>query len=132
MKKFFTTIICVILILSMCIFTGCSQADRVSYNLSKEADNFNEIRRLTFINCISGETLFEITGKMSINVDEVESQLEIVAEDGEGDYQKHFVALNPVMTYVCEDISAKDVSNTKFTINFNPDMAMPVDITTIE
>lgn len=38
---------------------GCeTQADRVSYNLSQEADNFNVIRRLTVINCIEGDVLF--------------------------------------------------------------------------
>lgn len=132
MKKIIAIVISIILIFSMCALSGCSQAERVSYNLSKEADNFNEVRKLTFINCITGETLFEITGKMSIEVDEVENQLEIVAENDVDEYQKHFIGLNPVMTYVCEDISAKDVSSTKFTVNFNPDMAIPVDITTIE
>ena len=29
--------------------TGCRQADKVSYNVSEEADNFNVIRRLTVI-----------------------------------------------------------------------------------
>ena len=31
------------------VFTGCSEADRVSENVSKEADNFNVVRKLTML-----------------------------------------------------------------------------------
>ena len=50
-------------------FTGCTEAERVSYNLSKEADNFNVVRQLTVINCIKGDVLFQMTGKLSITAD---------------------------------------------------------------
>ena len=47
--------------------TGCStEAERVSYNLSQQADNFNDIRQVTVINCLQGDVLFQMTGKMSI------------------------------------------------------------------
>jgi len=50
--------------------TGCdqNQANMVSYNLSQEADNFNVVRQLTVINCIQGDVLFQMTGKMSITI----------------------------------------------------------------
>lgn len=45
-------------ILTACILTGCAtEAERVSYNLSQEADNFNVVRQLTVINCIGGDVL---------------------------------------------------------------------------
>ncbi len=34
---------------TMFIFVGCREANRVSHNVSQEADNFNVIRRLTVI-----------------------------------------------------------------------------------
>ena len=42
----------VILLLVVCCFTGCAtrEADIVSYNLSLEADNFNNVRQITVIN----------------------------------------------------------------------------------
>ena len=44
MKKFITVILLVVLLISA---IGCStQADRVAYNLSQQADNFNIVRRL--------------------------------------------------------------------------------------
>ena len=57
---------------------GCDQqSDRVSYNISKQADNFNVIRQITVINCIQGDVMFQMTGKMSLRVDTAENQLEI-------------------------------------------------------
>lgn len=113
-------------------FAGCSQASRVSSNLSKEADNFNDVRQLTVINCLQGDTLFQMTGKMSIVADTADNQLEIIVEEEDGTYKKHFVGLSDNVTYVVEDITAGDVSNYKYTLNFNPKMWIPVDVKTID
>jgi outer membrane lipoprotein-sorting protein len=117
----------------LAIFTGCdTQANRVSYNLSQEADNFNVVRQLTVINCIKGDVLFQMTGKMSINVDVTENQLEVIVEDENGLYQKHFVGLSDNVTYTVEQKNYKNISNYKYTLNFNPNMWIPVDVKTIK
>ena len=113
-------------------FAGCNQAERVSYNLSKEADNFNDIRQVTVINCIEGDILFQMTGKMSITADTSDNQLEIIVEDENGEYKKHFIGLSNNVTYVVEDITSEDVSNYKYTLNFNPDMWIPLNAETID
>lgn len=121
-------------ILTACTITGCgSQASRVSYNLSKEADNFNVVRQLTVINCIGGDVLFQMTGKMSITADRADNQLEIIVED-DGVYVKHFVGLSDNVTYIVEDLNlgANDVSKYKYTLNFNPKMWIPVEADVID
>lgn len=111
--------------------TACStQAERVSYNLSQEADNFNDVRQITVINCLQGDVLFQMTGKMSITADTADNQLEIVVEDEQGEYKKHFIGLSDNVTYVVEDITAGDVNQYKYTLNFNPKMWLP-EISTI-
>ena len=131
-------ILVVITVLVLCagVFTGCTQADRVSYNLSKEADNFNEIRQLTVINCIKGDVLFQMTGKMSIEADVDpefgDNQLEVVVEDENGEYKKHFIGLSDNVTYVVEDVTTDDVSNYRYTLNFNPNMWIPADVKVID
>ena len=90
--------------------SGCDQASRVSYNLSQEADNFNEIRQITVMNCIQGDTLFQMTGRMSITADTSDNQLEIIVEDENGEYKKHFVGLSDNVTYVVEDVTTSDVN----------------------
>ena len=107
--------------------SGCTQAARVSYNLSQEADNFNDVRQLTVINCLKGDVLFQMTGKMSITADRNDNQLEIVVENEDGEYKKHFIGLSDNVTYVVEDITAGEVSKYKYTLNFNPDMWIPVE-----
>lgn len=115
------------------LLTGCqTESQRVSYNLSQEADNFNVIRQLTVINCIEGDVLFQMTGKMSITADTADNQLEVIVEDENGYYQKHFVGLSDNVTYVVEQLNVKNVSKYKYTLNYNPKMWIPVDIKTID
>lgn len=120
-------------VLSCMALVGCAtEAERVSYNLTQEADNFNVVRQLTVMNCIQGDVLFQMTGKMSITADVADNQLEIIVEDG-GTYVKHFVGLSDNVTYVVEDLNlgANDVSKYKYTLNFNPNMWLPYDVKTI-
>lgn len=112
---------------------GCdTEANRVSYNLSQEAENFNDIRQLTVMNCIKGDVLFQMTGKMSITADANDNQLEVIVEDERGEYKKHFIGLSDNVTYVVEDITAGDVEKYKYTLNFNPEMWFPYEAETID
>ena len=130
MKKFAKVMF---LVMGFTLLVGCgNEADRVSYNLSREADNFNDIRQITVINCLQGEVLFQMTGKMSITADVSDNQLEVVVEDENGEYKKHFIGLSDNVTYVVEDITAGDVEKYKYTLNFNPKMWLPVEIETID
>jgi len=116
------------------LLAGCdSEADRVNYNLTKQADNFNVVRQLTVINCIEGDVLFQMTGKMSITADVDDNQLEILVEDG-GTYVKHFVGLSDNVTYIVEDLNlgANAVSKYRYTLNFNPNMWLPVNVERID
>lgn len=131
MKK----IISVLIIMTMVVltFTGCeTEASRVSYNLSQQADNFNDIRQITVINCLQGDVLFQMTGKISITADTADNQLEIIVEDENGEYKKHFIGLSDNVTYVVEDITSGDVDKYKYTLNFNPKMWLPIGVDTID
>lgn len=132
MKK---KVLALVLAVVMCMFmTACdTEAERVSYNLSQQADNFNIVRQLTVINCIEGDVLFQMTGKLSITADTADNQLEIIVEDN-GTYVKHFVGLSNNVTYVVEDLNlgANEVNKYKYTLNFNPNMWLPVEVETID
>lgn len=134
MKKVISLILVIVMAcgLLMCLTSCETEAQRVSYNLSQEADNFNVVRQLTVINCINGDVLFQMTGKMSIEADTADNQLEIIVEDGKT-YVKHFVGLSDNVTYVVEDLNLGDnaVSKYKYTLNFNPKMWLP-EVKTID
>lgn len=130
MKK---VMLMILLMITVMGFAGCeSEADKVSYNLSQEADNFNVVRQLTVINCIEGDVLFQMTGKMSITADTADNQLEVVVEDEDGSYKKHFIGLSDNVTYVVEQVSSKNISKYKYTLNYNPKMWIPVEVDTVD
>ena len=134
MKKSKIILALLSVLLTVTVLTGCeTEAQRVSYNLSQQADNFNIVRQLTVINCIEGDVLFQMTGKMSITADTADNQLEIIVEDN-GTYVKHFVGLSDNVTYVVEDLNlgANEVNKYKYTLNFNPKMWIPYDVETID
>lgn len=133
MKKAIVVVLALMMAVLLPMLTGCTEAERVSYNLSKQADNFNVIRQLTVINCIEGDVIFQMTGKLSIDADETDNQLEIMVEDN-GTYVKHFIGLSDNVTYVIEDLNlgTNDVSQYRYTINFNPKMWLPVNVETID
>lgn len=129
-KKILTSLLAAAVMLA---FSGCgTEAARVSYNLSQEADNFNNVRQLTVINCLEGDILFQMTGKMSITADSADNQLEVVVELEDGTYKKHFIGLSDNVTYVVEDITGKDVNKYKYTLNFNPEMWWPWETDVID
>lgn len=133
MKKM--CVLLLILVLLMSTLTGCfaqRESDKVSQNLSLEADNFNIVRQLTVINCIEGDVLFQMTGKMSITADTADNQLEVTIEDEYGEYQKHFIGLSDNVTYVVEQKNFKDVNKYKYTLNYNPNMWIPITVDTVD
>lgn len=131
MKK--VLILSALTVLLLAVFTGCeSQADRVSYNLSQEADNFNVVRQLTVINCIEGDVLFQMTGKMSIKADTSDNQLEVIVENENGAYKKHFIGLSDNVTYVVEDMDISNVSKYRYTLNYNPKMWIPINLEIVD
>ena len=124
MKKYFL----LLLIVCVLFIAGCdTQASRVSYNISQQADNFNIVRKLTVINCIQGDVLFQMVGRLSIYSDNMDEQLEVTVENN-GGYQKHFIGLSDNVTYVVEDLCVSDVSKYQYTLNYNPKMWIPVDL----
>ena len=131
MKKILVVVLAIMLVVCL---AACDQrqADDVSYNLSLKADNFEDVRQITVINCLQGDVLFQMTGKMSIEADMADKQLEIVVEDENGQFKKHFIGLSDNVTYVVEDITSGNVDKYSYTLNFNPKMWIPANIEKID
>lgn len=128
MKKLFLIVALVMLMVSL--FVGCArQSDRVSYNLSLEADSFNVTRRLTVVNTRAEDgdaaILFQMTGNFSIEK-EADGDLAVIGENPGGVYYKHFVCLSRDITYIVEQLGGTGVNKHRFEINFNPKMIVPV------
>lgn len=117
---------------SLLLLTGCSEANRVSSNLSQESDNFNVVRKVTVIDAITNDVMFQMSGRMSINADTDDKQLEIVVENDKNKYQKHIIGLSDNVSYVVEDVDVPNVSNYKHEINYNPKMWVPAKLKNVD
>lgn len=118
----------ILVVLTLITLSACSQAERASYNISKEADRFNVTRRLVVINARSDKPVFELIGNFSLANNGV-NELEITCEVEQGKYKKHFVYLNEWTIYTVEDVSGAYVSNYHYEVNYLPEMIVPVTIT---
>lgn len=120
MKNHIKKLIAGVLVVPMMLFTACTEAPRVKYNLKQDANNFNIERRLSVINMRSDEPILELIGYFSIETDSVDNQLEVTIEVGEGEYKIDYIYLNDWTMYTVEDISGSHVDKYHYEINFLP------------
>lgn len=90
------------------VLTGCSEADKVNANISKQADYFESERRITVYNARTDKIILETEGYMSIS-NNGSSELVVTCKVGPGEYKKNYIYLNDYTLYVVEDILTCDV-----------------------
>lgn len=115
------------------LLVSCREADKVSHNISKEADNFNVVRRVAVINTRTDKVEFEVIGRISID-DNTSSKyststLTIVVETDKDKYKKHIVKLTNWNMYVVEDLEGAAVDQYKYEVNYMPESILPFKIT---
>ena len=116
----------ILLIAIMGLFiTGCSDADVVNENISKDADNFKVYRHIVFLNNITGEYLLEMTGYCNITADVEDKQLETICKDNNGGYIKNFLGVNETTTYFVEQIEPRYVSDKHYKLIIKPSTLIP-------
>lgn len=124
MKK---SIAIILTVAMMTMFSGCTEADQVSYNVSQEADNFNVIRRLTVLNARTDKPMFELVGAFSFTLES--NRIIAIVETGPGEYKKHSVGLTEWTLWVVEDISGAEVDKYRYEVNFLPEQIVPITFT---
>lgn len=108
------------------VMSGCAlEADTVEHNLTVEADSFNVYRKIVFINGITDNYLFEITGYCSIEADTADDQLEVICKNADNSYEKHFLGLADNISYIVIQEDSSNVSGYHRTIIFRPETIIP-------
>ena len=114
-----------LLLASMTLVACQSDADVVSHNISKAADNFEIQRRIVFYNGITGEYILVLEGLCSLgNYDDV-TELSVTCRTGEDEYKKHFLGLSDNVTYFAEQLEGADVSAYHYRVVFKPQTILP-------
>lgn len=124
MKKKMELLITFIVIMAItlpivCSLSGCSEAERKSTEISKQADNFETARRLTIINTRNDKIILEFTGTFSVQSSG--SAIDILCAIGDNRYEKHFFTLNAWTIYVVEDVSNQGVDKYFREIKYYPE-----------
>jgi hypothetical protein len=125
MIKKIATALLVVLALGACD----SEADTVSENLSKAADNFEIMRRVVFYNGITGEYMLTIEGLCSLGNHDDAGELTVTCKTEEGtgrdSFKKHFLGLSDNVTYFVEQVEGADVSAYHYRVVFKPQTILP-------
>jgi hypothetical protein len=98
-------------------------AEVVSRNLSKAADNFEVQRRVVFFNGITDKYLLVIEGPCSI--EDKGSRLEVVCKVGDSSYKKHFLGLSDNVSYFVEQGEPVEASAYHYRVTFKPQTIVP-------
>lgn len=123
MKKF----VCVFLALcTLLIFSGCSEADKVNANLSKQADYFECERRITVYNARTDTIILEAEGYMSIS-NNSSKELVVTMKTGPDEYKKNYIYLNDYTLYVVEDITGTHTDPYHYKMYFHTEFPVGVE-----
>lgn len=123
MKKI---IILVLVLVATCvILVGCSEADKVNANISKQADYFETERKITVYNARTDKIILEAEGFMSISNNSA-NELVVTCKIGPNTYKKNYVYLNDYTMYVVEDITGTHTDPYHYKMYFHTEF--PIDI----
>jgi len=99
-----------------------SDAKTASDNLSKAADQFEVQRKIVGINTRSGEYLFYVEGRCSI---ERAGDLIVTCKQGPNEYRKHYIGQATDVAWVSTQMDAIDVSVYHTRVVVKPEGLIP-------
>lgn len=124
MKKLIALLLLVVLVFSL---AACSEADRVNYNMSKQADYFECERRITVYNARTDTIIFEAEGYMSVS-NNTTNELVITCKTGPNEYKKNYVYLNAYTLYAVEDITGTHTDPYHYKFYFHTQVLPTVEV----
>lgn len=109
---------------------GCkTDADVVSENVSRAADQFEVLRRIVFYNGITGEYMLSIEGYCSLGNNDAAGSLSVTCKTSATEFKKHFLGLSDNVTYFVEQLDGANVSADHYRVVFKPSVIVPdVDV----
>lgn len=116
-------IVCFIMAVTLC---GCSEADKVNVNMSKQADYFECERRITVYNARTDKVILECEGYMSIS-NNSSGELVVTVKTGANTYKKNYIYLNTYTLYTVEDITGTHTDPYHYKMIFHTEVLPDVE-----
>lgn len=107
------------------VLSGCSEADKVNYNISVQADEFQSERKITVYNARTDLIIMEAEGYMSVS-NNSNNELVVTCKVGPSQYKKNYIYLNAYTMYVVEDITGTHTDPYHYKLIFHTEF--PVDV----
>lgn len=123
-KKVIAAILVGALVLS---FVGCTEADKVNANLSKQADYFECERRVTVYNARTDLVILIVEGYLSVT-NNAHDELVITCKVGANEYKKNYVYLNEYTMYVVEDITGTHTDPYHYKMYFHTEVLPDIEV----
>lgn len=127
MKKIIAALCAATVIALAFVGCGCREAEKVNYNLSKQADYFECERRITVYNARTDKIIFEAEGYMALDNNSTK-ELVITFKTGPGEYKKNYVYLNDYTLYVVEDITGTHTDPYHYKWYFNTEVLPTIEV----
>lgn len=125
MKKFISLILALVAVITLC--TGCSESDKVNYNMSKQADYFECERKITVYNARTDMIILEAEGYMSISNNST-NELVVTCKTGANEYKKNYIYLNDYTMYVVEDITGTHTDPYHYKLYFHTEILPDIEV----
>ena len=117
-------IVCFIMAVMLC---GCSEADKVNANMSKQADYFECERKITVYNARTDKVILECDGYMSIS-DNASGELVVTVKTSANTYKKNYIYLNTYTLYTVEDITGTHTDPYHYKMIFHTEVLPDVEV----
>lgn len=108
--------------------SGCSEADKVNYNISVQADEFQSERKITVYNARTDLIIMEAEGYMSVS-NNSNNELVVTCKVGPSQYKKNYIYLNAYTMYVVEDITGTHTDPYHYKLIFHTEFPADVELT---
>ena len=109
------------------LLAGCTEADKVNANISKQASDFECERRITVYNARTDKIILIAEGYLDISNNNT-NELVVTVKTGASEYKKNYVYLNDYTMYVVEDITGTHTDPYHYILQFHTTWLPEVEV----
>lgn len=114
--------------LMLIALVGCSsEAEKVNYNISKQAEYFECERRVTVYNARTDMIVLIAEGYIDIS-NNSSRELVVTCKVGPNEYKKNYIYLNEYTMYVVEDITGTHTDPYHYKLYFHTEILPDVEV----
>lgn len=109
------------------VLTSCSEAEKVNYNISKQAEYFESERKITVYNARTDQIILEAEGYMNIS-NNTHNELVVTVKTGANEYKMNYVYLNDYTMYAVEDITGTHTDPYHYKLYWHTEVLPSVEV----